>query len=279
MNLLDEFITFKQDKNYPKVTITEFKGILNLHLGTDWIQGGMRLNLPNGIVFDYVQQMMAWMLFNDQPNHIVQLGLGAGSLTKFCHHCFPENRVTAIELNPNVIKACHAFFYLPPENDRLSIIQADARDYLLSQKGRQAIDIFQIDLYDQNAQTPVFDSVEFFQQCADVMTSQGILTINIFGEQSNRKQTITNLQECFDAVVWFKETDGGNIVALAFKEAPCIDFETLYQRAKTIRRTTELKAINWVDDLYDWMKKTPPYTRHDSVLHYRHQTIITVPAN
>ena len=63
MNLLDELTTLKQDKNYPKVTMTEFKGVLNLHLGTDWIQGGMRLAHPNEIVFDYVQEMMVWMLF------------------------------------------------------------------------------------------------------------------------------------------------------------------------------------------------------------------------
>ena len=256
MSLSDELITLKQDKDYQKVTMTEFKGVLNLHLGTDWIQGGMRLAHPNDIVFDYVQQMMAWMLFTPQPNHIVQLGLGAGSLTKFCYHRFPDSRVTAIELNPNVIKVCRASFHLPPDDDRLNVIQMDAADYIASQQGRQSIDILQIDLYDAQAQAPVFDSEAFFQQCADAMTQKGILTINIFGEQSNRGQTIANLQSCFDAVVWLREVDGGNMVALAFRKAPEIDFETLYQQAETIRRTTKLKAVNWVDDLYNWMKET-----------------------
>ncbi len=256
MSLLDELITLKQDKNYPKVTMTEFKGVLNLHLGTDWIQGGMRLAHPNDIVFDYVQQMMAWMLFNSQPSHIVQLGLGAGSLTRFCYHYFPESRITAIELNPNVIKVCRATFHLPPDDERLSVIRMDAADYIASQQGRQSIDILQIDLYDQDAQAPVFDSEAFFRQCADAMTPQGILTINIFGEQSNRGQTIANLQACFDAVTWLREVDGGNMVAIAFKEAPVIDFETLYQQAEDIRRASRLKAVNWVDDLYDWMKGT-----------------------
>ena len=256
MNPLDELITLKQDKNYPKVTMTEFKGVLNLHLGTDWIQGGMRLAHPNDIVFDYVQQMMAWMLFNSQPSHIVQLGLGAGSLTKFCYHGFPESRITAIELNPNVISVCRATFHLPPDDDRLHVIQMDAADYIASQQGRQAIDVLQIDLYDQDAQAPVFDSQSFFQQCADAMTPEGILTINIFGEQSDRAQTIANLQACFDAVVWLREVDSGNMVAIAFKEAPEIDFETLYQQAEAIRRTIRLKAVNWVDDLYTWMQET-----------------------
>lgn len=256
MNPLDELITLKQDKNYQKVTMTEFKGILNLHLGTDWIQGGMRLARPNEIVFDYVQEMMVWMLFNSQPNHIVQLGLGAGSLTKFCYHEFPESHVTAIELNPNVINICRATFHLPPDDGRLSVIQMDATDYIASQQGKHNIDILQVDLYDEQAQAPILDSVAFFQQCTNAMSSHGILTINIFGEQSNRQQTIANLQACFDAVAWLSEVDGGNMIAIAFKKAPEIDFETLYQKAETIRRTTKLKAINWVNDLYDWMKET-----------------------
>lgn len=236
--------------------MTESKGILNLHLGTDWIQGGMRLARPNEIVFDYVQQMMAWMLFNEHPNHIVQLGLGAASLTRFCYHHFPESRVTAIELNPNVIDICRATFHLPADDDRLTVIQADAADYISASQGKNDIDILQIDLYDEHAQAPVFDTIAFFQQCADAMTPQGILTLNIFGEQSNRRQTIANLQVCFDAVVWLGEVDGGNLVALAFKEAPSVDFQILYAKAETIRRQTRLKAVNWVNDLYDWMKET-----------------------
>jgi len=57
-------------------------------------------------------------------------------------------------------------------------------------------------------------------------------------------------------VVWLREVDGGNMVAIAFKDAPEIDFETLYKRAEVIRRTTKLKAVNWVDDLYIWMQET-----------------------
>ncbi|MBR6000507.1 MAG: spermidine synthase, partial [Oxalobacter sp.] len=78
-------------------------------------------------------------------------------------------------------------------------------------------------------------------------------TTNIFGEQSNRANTIANMQAVFDAVVWLREVDGGNMVALAFKKSPQIDFETLYITAEAIRRSTKLKATNWVDDLYAWM--------------------------
>src|SRR4051812_38242304 len=97
---------FDQD-GHPPATITEFKGVRFLHLGTSWVQGAMRLAKPDAIELEYVQMMMMWMLFCEAPRHIVQLGLGSAALTKFCYQRFPQARVTAIDLNPNVIGICH----------------------------------------------------------------------------------------------------------------------------------------------------------------------------
>ena len=47
-----------------------------MHLGTDWIQGAMRLAKPNTIVLDYVQHMMMWMLFRHTAKHIELLEQG-----------------------------------------------------------------------------------------------------------------------------------------------------------------------------------------------------------
>ena len=87
---------------HPPATITEFEGVRSLHLGTSWVQGAMRLSKPDNIELEYVQMMMMWLLFNDSPRHIVQLGLGSAALTKFCHRRLPQARVTAVELNPNL---------------------------------------------------------------------------------------------------------------------------------------------------------------------------------
>src|SRR5690606_38462532 len=75
---------------YAPVTLSEFGGVRFLHFGTEWVQGAMRLRKPDWIELEYAQQMMAWMLFIEQPAHIAQLGLGTGALTKFCYRQFPR---------------------------------------------------------------------------------------------------------------------------------------------------------------------------------------------
>ena len=106
---------------FPPATITEFEGVRSLHLGTSWVQGAMRIARPDVIELEYVRMMMIWTLFLPAPRHIVQLGLGSAALTKFSYRQFPKARVTAIELNPNVIAMCEEKFGLPPNDARLDV--------------------------------------------------------------------------------------------------------------------------------------------------------------
>lgn len=254
LSLMNKKIYSTDNICYPKVTLTEFRGVLFLHLGTDWIQGAMRLSKPNEIVLDYVQQMMIWMLFKDQPSHIVQLGLGSAALTKFCYHHFTESKITAVELNPEVIKICRNTFHLPEDDHRLTVLQADAKDYIKAMKNRNEIDVLQIDLYDEEAAAPQLDNKEFYKECEEALSEDGIMTLNIFGRASNRTRSIEALQSSFESVVWLPEVDGGNVIAIAFKKSPEVDFEELYRRAEAIRKKMKLKSVQWVNDLQFWMQ-------------------------
>src|SRR5690606_3939548 len=80
------------------LNIYENEGVRTLHFGSPVIQGAMRLSQPNSIELEYVQQMMMWQLFRYDVAHVVQLGLGAGALTKFCYTHLPSAQVTAVEL-------------------------------------------------------------------------------------------------------------------------------------------------------------------------------------
>ncbi len=245
----------KTAQAFPQATLSEQDGLLVLHLGTEWIQGAMRMNNPVEIVLEYIQQMMMWMLFKKQPAHIVQLGLGSAALTKFCYHTFPETRVTAVELNPHVIDICRESFYLPPDDKRLRVIEGDAMDYVRSRARKNQIDILQVDLYDEHARAPAIDTPEFYKACANCLTPDGMMTINIFGADSNRHKSLEAIYDAFDAVIWMPEVHGANIVALAFKNAPGIAFDELYDRADIIRLETGLLAKRWVDGLQEWMRQ------------------------
>ncbi|MYM28892.1 methyltransferase domain-containing protein [Duganella sp. CY15W] len=239
---------------HPPATTTEFQGVRSLHLGTSWVQGAMRLAKPDNIELEYVQMMMMWLLFNDQPQHIVQLGLGSAALTKFCYRRLPQARVTAIELNPNVIAMCESQFALPPNDARLNVREMNAMDFVLDPANRNTVDILQVDLYDEEARGPVLSSQEFYQGCADVLRDGGIMTTNVFGDDfTNYDKNLQTMELVFDAVVWLPEVHDANIVVVAFKNAPSLDFSVLYERAGEIKKTLNLPAKSWVNGLKGWM--------------------------
>ena len=136
----------RRPRKAASVTLSEEDGIRYLHFGTEWIQGGMRVARPFALELEYQRQMMAVGLFLPEPRRIVQLGLGAAALTKFCWCEVSSASIVAVELSVDVIDAAHAWFCLPPDDARLNVVNADAREFISHPRQRGLADWLQVDL-------------------------------------------------------------------------------------------------------------------------------------
>jgi spermidine synthase len=131
--------------------------------------------------------------------------------------------------------------------------EMNALDFVLDGANHGTVDVLQVDLYDQDARGPVLDTVEFYQGCHDCLSGDGIVTINVFGEFANYDINLRAMEQVFDAVVWLPEVSDANIVVVAFKRSPQIDFSILFERAGAIKRSMNLPAKKWVEGLKEWM--------------------------
>ena len=199
-----------------EVTVSETDGVRYLHFGTEWVQGAMQLSHPYRLELEYQQQMMAPMLFAPKPAEILQLGLGAAALTKFCHRHLRSSRVVAVELSPRVIHASRQWFALPAEDERLRIVQADAGAYL--REVRAGTDWLQVDLYDAQARGPVLDDVDFYRDCRRALRAGGVAAFNLFG--TSLQPSLEAIKEAFGPR-WLRlpRSAAGNTVVLAFASA------------------------------------------------------------
>jgi spermidine synthase len=231
---------------YAPVTLSELDGVRYLHFGTEWVQGAMRIRKPNWLELEYAQQMMAWMLWLEQPQRIAQLGLGTGALTKFCYSTFPAAQVTAVELNPSVIAICESMFKLPPNDERLQVQEMDALEFVNDKPNVNTLDVLQIDLYDATARGPVLDTPEFYQSCNACLTDDGVMTVNLFGDHPSYARNLKAIKFAFAQVICLPQVHDGNVVAIAFKRARNIDPEALKARAAQIVAETKLPAKSWV---------------------------------
>jgi spermidine synthase len=244
----------RKKPRFSAVTLSEHDGVRYLHFGTEWIQGAMRLRKPDWLELEYAQQMMAWMLFMEAPAHIAQLGLGAAALTKFCYRNFPEAHITAIELNPSVIDVCRSMFKLPTNDDRLTVLEMDALDFVEDSANHGLLDVLQIDLYDATARGPMLDTAEFYQSCSACLKPEGIATVNLFGDHPSYAKNLKAMCFAFDSVICLPEVHQGNVIAIAFNTEPELDFTDLHERAAVIKDVTKLPTRSWVNGIKSWVE-------------------------
>jgi spermidine synthase len=231
---------------FAPVTLSEQDGVRYLHFGTEWVQGAMRIRKPDWPELEYAQQMMAWMLFVEQPRAIAQLGLGAATLTKSTYRLFPDATITAVELNPSVIAICASMFKLPQQDERLQVLEMDAMDFVGDEANHGAFDVLQCDLYDATARGPVLDTPEFYQACNACLTDGGVMTVNLFGDHPSFNKNIKAMRFAFEHVICLPEVHDGNVVALCFKTRPDLDPDRLAARAAQIVAATKLPAKSWM---------------------------------
>ena len=235
----------------PEVNFSDFGDVRYLHLGTDWVQGSMLIDEPYKIELEYVQRMMAGLLFvapSDVPKkHAMQLGLGSAALTKFCYKKL-RMKTSAIEINPQVITACRVWFKLPRDDLRLNVIHADASVEIQKPAHCSTVDLLHVDLYDHEAAAPVLDSADFYRHCHDLLTEDGVMTVNLFGRDSSYEQSLEKIAEAFGPqAIWaFRPTREGNTVVLAQREPTRPERSELLLRAGDIESRWGLPAKKWL---------------------------------
>lgn len=235
----------------PEVSVSDDGETRHLHLGTPWIQGSMNIAEPFVLELEYVQRMMAWLLFADpalvSKGHAMQLGLGAGAITKFC---YKKLRIcsTAIELNPQVLAVCRQWFKLPHDGPKLRVVLADAQQEVKNPMWLGTVDALAVDLYDHDAAAPVLDSADFYADCRALLTETGCMTVNLFGRASSFDRSVQSMQEAFgEKALWsFKPTREGNTVVLAQRTPSRPKRAELVERADVIEARWGLPAAKWL---------------------------------
>jgi spermidine synthase len=232
-------------------TLSESDGVRYLHLGTPWVQGAMRVRAPQTLELEYVQRMMAWTLLRPAHEvargHAVQLGLGAASITRFCHGVM-RMRVTAVEINPTVIAGCRLWFRLPEDGPRLAVLEADAADYVADPAHAGTAQALCVDLYDHDAAGPVLDSAAFYRDCHRLLAEGGAMSVNLFGRDASFERSAHRIAAAFGEarVRMLRPTREGNTIVVAVKDADVPPRETLAERAQNVEARFRLPANRWL---------------------------------
>lgn len=170
--MTDSLDTIQHVKPYVHESLTHKA----LHFSISEIQSRMLLNDPYALDLEYTRTMMGFLLFLPEPERIAMLGLGGGSLLKFCHRHLPRARIDVAEINPHVI-ALRDEFHVPPDDQRLRVRCLDGADFVRERPAH--FDVLLVDGFDDQGQPGRLSSQRFYDDCRDALRQGAILVVNL----------------------------------------------------------------------------------------------------
>ncbi|OYV00339.1 MAG: transferase [Burkholderiales bacterium PBB5] len=186
-----------------------------LHFGMATVQSRMRLDDPDALDLDYTRTMMAALLFVPDPRRIAMVGLGGGSLPKFCHRHLPAACIAVVEISAEVI-ALRDDFQVPADGPRFQVLHDDGAQWL--RRGITPVDLLMVDGFDAQGLPEALATQRFFDDCRAALAPGGLLVMNLHRDDPRHGLLLDRLRRSFDddgAVLAVADSDGGNVIVMA----------------------------------------------------------------
>ena len=199
----------------------------------------MRVSKPNSLELAYTRKMMSFLLFQPHPKSILMLGLGGGSLAKFCYQHLPETKITVIEINPHVL-AFRNEFKIPENSERFQVLLGDAAEYVASCHSNY--DVIATDAFDKHGFSSSVCNREFYENLHRLLVENGLIVSNMAGRREEKMAHLKMLSDIFgERTLAVPVGRDDNHVGLAFNQAdfePC--WQTIHGRARLLGKSIGL---------------------------------------
>jgi spermidine synthase len=187
----------------------------HLQFSGDALQSRMRLDQPYALIAAYTRQMMSFLLFNPDPVHVLMIGLGGGSMAKFCYQHLPRAQITVVEIDERVI-ALRDSFYVPADDGRFRVIHDDGARYISQLDG--PVDVILIDAFDETGVAQSLATSNFFCEASRHLTGDGVLIMNLHGKPHLYATHVERVRAAFsNRALLAPVTANDNVLLFAFK--------------------------------------------------------------
>jgi spermidine synthase len=211
-------MSFDPEQTHVRPFVHKTRKMKSLHFSLAEVQSSMDLARPDSLDLAYTRTMMGFLLFHPRPLRIAMIGLGGGSLAKFCYRHLPEADITVLEINPHVIALRHEFS-IPGDDARFRVVRADGSRYVRAHEG--AFDVLLVDGYDSDGLPGVLSSKRFYDDVFDCLRPSGVMSANIHLDNEEFALLVARVGRSFHGVpLAVKDRESGNAIVFARKDLP-----------------------------------------------------------
>lgn len=181
----------------------------------DYAQGGIYLNAPDKLLFEFTQTPFIAVAFLDrEPKDALFVGLGAGAMPKYFNKYYPEADIDIAEIDPDMVTVARKYFSFK-ENDRMKVHVDDGRLFIKRTKKRY--DLISLDAY-QNDYIPAhLTTLEFLREVKSRLKEGGVVVANITAPFRNKffDSMVITYTKAFPHLYIFKGRKSANYIFVA----------------------------------------------------------------
>jgi spermidine synthase len=204
-----------------KPYLTESNGILSLQFDEWSTQSEMSIDDTDELVIPYTRVIMSFLLLAPSPGHVAMIGLGGGSLTKYCYRHLPGAEITAVEISPEVI-ALRNEFAIPADDARFRVVLGDGAVWVADAARQSDVqpDVLIVDGFDADGLPAQLSSQRFYDDCYAALADNGIMVVNMWKDYPHYDEYLARISNSFAGnSVIVDAQDGFNHIVLAVKNA------------------------------------------------------------
>jgi spermidine synthase len=199
--------------------------------GYDYTESIANLADPDDLPVRYTRAMTVGVLYPPQPNKVLMIGLGGGSISSYLGRHLTDARIDTIEVDPGVITAAKNFFGLR-ETPRVRYLEGDGRVFL--NRNPEAYDLILVDAFHGGYVPFHLLTKEFYVLMKQRLAPGGAAAFNVHEGTKLFASTLLTLRAVFASVHLYPSGQGETIAVVTAAPAP--DDGTLAERAGAMQQ-------------------------------------------
>ncbi len=170
---------------------------------------------PKALVFNYTKLLFSSFLVMDEPQNVLIIGLGGGTMSNSIHQLYPDAHITNVEIDPAVVKVARKYFGFI-ENEKITTHTKDGRIFIKrAALKKQQFDWIILDAFNGEYIPEHLMTKEFLTEVKSVLSPNGILSANTFSISELYHYESATYHEVFGDFFNVKYNNYSNRVILA----------------------------------------------------------------
>ena len=232
-------------------------------------------NNPQRLVFDYAKMTLSALLLKPDPERILIIGLGGGTLPKALRDILPLAVIDTVEIDEAVVRVAKQFFgFVEDKQNRVYVQDARVFGKRAALRGEQ-YGLIILDAFDGEYIPEHLMTAEFLSEMRGLLSNDGVLVANTFASSKLYDYESATYAEAFGGFLNFRLPTSGNRVILVpqarldFDARRPLDRKTLRANADTLKVSMapyDVPLNRYVGTLLSLSKQKPDWDQRSRPL-------------